>query len=430
MWFGTGSGLNRYDGYSIKVFRNSPGDLASISNSDINSLFEGPEGRIWATGWTGVDVYDPQTETFEHDPNIYLRKLLIPDGTISDIKKDVQGNFWFIHTTQGLFRYNTQDKKTTALYYNPLDSTSLASNQIASIYPDQQGNVWIFHKNGVFEKLDAVSLTVTYRNYQLHKLFFQRSYDYRMMVDAEGDVWLYLFDNNSGVFYFKTANRTLTQIRKGSPSVKLNSDIVKGVVQDSKGLIWVATDHGGLNLIDKKKFSVSYVTHDPDDQKSLCQNNVNALYKDDEGIIWVGTFKNGISFYHENIVRFRLYRNQKSDAKSLPYNDVNKFVEDRKGNVWIGTNGGGLIYFDRQKNSFQQFLHDPKNENSLSNNVIVSLFLDSDDKLWIGTYFGGLNCYDGKKFVHYKHEAANPKSISDNSIWEIYEEPIGYPDRR
>ncbi len=422
MWFGTVSGLNRYDGYSIKVFRNTPGDPSSISNSDINNLFEGPEGRIWATSWTGVDVYDPQTETFEHNPNTYLRKLLIPDGTISDIKKDGKGNFWFIHTTQGLFKYNVHDKKTTALYYNPLDSTSLASNQIASIFPDPAGNLWIFHKSGVFEKLDATTLTVTYRNHQLNKMFNQQAFDYRITVDADGDVWLYLFDSNKGVFYFNVNKQSLQHFHRTSSSLKLNSDIVKGVTQDGRGLIWIATDHGGLNLVNKQDLTVRYVMHDPDDRKSLCQNNVNALYKDDEGVIWIGTFKKGISFYHENIVRFRLYQHKNSDNESLPFNDVNKFVEDRKGNLWIGTNGGGLIYFDRKKNSFQQFLNDPKNKNSLSNNVVVSLFLDSEDKLWIGTYYGGLNYYDGKKFIRYKHEPSNPKSLSDDSVWEIFED--------
>lgn len=420
MWFGTASGLNRYDGYTIKVFRNTPGEATSISNSDINHLFEDHEGRIWATSWTGVDVYDPQTETFEHNPNTYLRQLLIPDGTISDIKKDGNGNFWFIHTSQGLYKYNIDDKKTTALFYNPLDTSSLASNQISSISPDRDGNLWIFHKSGVFEKLDANTLTVTYRNDQLSKMFNQQRYDYRLMVDSDNDVWLYLFDNNKGVFFFDADKQSLTNFKKGP--FKLNSDIVKGVTQDSKGLIWVATDHGGLNIIDKTTFGVRYVMHDPDDSKSLCQNNINALYKDDEGIIWLGTFKKGVSFYHENIIRFRLYRHQNSDANSLPFNDVNEFVEDRKGNLWIGTNGGGLIYFDRQKNSFLQYVNDPKNENSLSNNVIVSLFLDSENKLWIGTYYGGLNCFDGKKFIRYKHDAANSKSISDDSIWEIFED--------
>jgi signal transduction histidine kinase/DNA-binding response OmpR family regulator len=54
--------------------------------------------------------------------------------------------------------------------------------------------------------------------------------------------------------------------------------------------------------------------------------------------------------------------------------------------------------------------------------VIVSLFLDRENVLWIGTYFGGLNSFDGKRFTHYKHDPDDPKSLGDNSIWEIFED--------
>jgi signal transduction histidine kinase/ligand-binding sensor domain-containing protein/DNA-binding response OmpR family regulator len=425
MWIGTASGLNRYDGYSIKVFQNIAGNSTSINNSDINRLFEDHEGRIWMTTWTGVDVYNSGTETFDHNPNTYLREILIPDGTISDIKKDSKGNFWFIHTSQGLFKYNVETKKTTPFYHNPLDTTSLASNQISTISEDPFGNIWVVHNNGVFEKLDGKTLTVTYRNYYLNKLYNQKVFDYRLTVDSDGDVWLYLADNNQGIFYFNSAERSISRINRNSQELKLNSDIVKGIEQDSKGLLWVAADHGGINLIDKKNLTAQYILNDADDQRSLSSNGVNVLYKDDEAIMWVGTSKEGISYYNENIIRFGLYRRKSSDASSLPFNDVNNIEEDRNGNLWLGTNGGGLIYFNRKTNEFTQYLHDPKNASSLSNNVIVSLYLDRSDKLWIGTYYGGLNCYDGKKFIRYKHDPLNPKSISDDSVWEIFEDSSG-----
>src|SRR6187397_785447 len=47
MWFATASGLNRYDGYSIKVFRNIPGDSTSIASNEVNRLYEGPGGMLW-----------------------------------------------------------------------------------------------------------------------------------------------------------------------------------------------------------------------------------------------------------------------------------------------------------------------------------------------------------------------------------------------
>lgn len=422
MWIGTLSGLNRFDGYSIKTYRNDPSDPNSVNNSDINSLFEDPDGKIWMTTWTGISIFDPVEETFSHDPNVYLRKLLIPDGTISDIRKDSKGNYWFIHATHGLFKFDPESRRTTPLYNNALDSTSLSSNQIASLESDSEGNLWILHENGVFEKLDGTTLKIVYRNQTIAKTNRKQLLDYRLMVDTDNDVWLYVADRNQGVYYFNAATQFIKRINSHSDSPRLNSDIVKGVVQDNKGLIWVATDHGGINIIDKKDFSVEYILHDPDDNRSLSQNSINTMYKDYDGIVWIGTFKKGVSYYHENIIRFSLYRHQSANPNSLPFNDVNAVAEDKKGNLWIGTNGGGLVYFDRESNTFKQFLHNPKDPFSLSNDVIVSLHLDSSDKLWIGTYYGGLNCYDGRKFIRYRHDPSDPKTISDDNVWEIFED--------
>ena len=83
--------------------------------------------------------------------------------------------------------------------------------------------------------------------------------DYRLTVDNDDDVWLFISDQNEGAFYFKSVDKSLTRINKTSPMAKLNSDIVRGIVQDNKGLIWIATDHGGVNLLDKKDFSVRYI---------------------------------------------------------------------------------------------------------------------------------------------------------------------------
>ncbi|MCH9028513.1 MAG: hypothetical protein IH819_02635 [Bacteroidetes bacterium] len=40
MWFGTKSGLNKYDGYEFVIYKNKPFDSTSISNNQIQSTFE------------------------------------------------------------------------------------------------------------------------------------------------------------------------------------------------------------------------------------------------------------------------------------------------------------------------------------------------------------------------------------------------------
>jgi signal transduction histidine kinase/ligand-binding sensor domain-containing protein/DNA-binding response OmpR family regulator len=422
IWFGTNSGLNRYDGYTLKVFRNQPGDTSSIISSEINKIFEGPEGKIWINTWSGANVYNPDTELFERNVNRLLRRYGIPEGSINDIKKDSKGNFWFVHATLGLFIYNETSKQTEKLAHSE-DRHSLLTNRIAAWAEDPKGNIWIIHSNGVLQSIDPVTRQVIYSNESLAGQFRQRAFEYALLTDADGDLWLYVPNSNLGVFYFDTSKKQWQHFDNTPTSrVRLNTDIIRGIVQDSEGLIWIATDHGGINLIDKHDFSVDYILHNKEDEKSLGQNSINVLYKDKDDMIWAGTFKRGVSFYHPKINRFQLYRQQISDPGSLPFNDINCFAEDDKQNLWIGTNGGGLIYYDRKTNTYKQYLHDPRNPQSLSTNVIVTLFIDRDEKLWIGTYFGGLNSFDGKKFTRYRHNPEDPASLGDDSIWEIFED--------
>lgn len=422
MWFATASGLNRYDGYVFKVFQNRPGDTTSVLVNDVSRIYEGPNGKLWLYTNAGNNVYDPRTESFIRNTNALLNEIGVSEGLITFINKDRDGDFWFIHYNQGLFRFDPDKKTTTRLQHTQGDDQSIASNSMSEIADDADGNHWIIHTNGVFERLDGKSLKVTYRNTELKERFRGQTFEYRIMVDADGDVWMFNNGNN-GCFYFDTAAGRLHWISNQDGFARLNSNIVRDIVQDNNGLIWVATDHGGINLIDKTNgFEVHYILHDEEDPKSLSQNSINCTYKDRDGIIWIGTFKNGISYYHENIFRFHLYRHHKSKPESLPFNDINAFAEDDKGNLWIGTNGGGLIYFDRKANRFTRYRHDSSDPGSISNDVIVSLCMDHQGILWIGTYFGGLNRFDGKRFHRYRHDSSNPKSLGDDSVWEIMED--------
>ena len=68
MWFATKDGLNRYDGYSFRVFRNDPADSTTVRDNFIQAIHEDRAGLLWVGTNSGLDVFDPATEVFHHIP--------------------------------------------------------------------------------------------------------------------------------------------------------------------------------------------------------------------------------------------------------------------------------------------------------------------------------------------------------------------------
>jgi signal transduction histidine kinase/ligand-binding sensor domain-containing protein/DNA-binding response OmpR family regulator len=416
LWAGTASGLNRFDGYTFKVFLNRTQDSTSLIENSINKLFEDPDGRIWVTTYFGVCVYNHQFENFDRNPNRLLEEYGIPEGGINDIISDHLGMYWFIHQNAGLFRYDPSKKQSVQVRYKPNDI-------ISSIAVDKKtNNVWVIYQSGTFEEINTETYEVLYSNRELVQVHNTEFPGFNLCADQDGDLWIYAGNINLGLFYFKIKDRSITHIHKSSKGARLNSNIVRNIGVAKNAVVWVGTDHGGVNLIDKSTWTIQYIVNDPGDDKSLSQNSINTLYIDYQDIIWIGTFKKGVSYYHENLTKFQLYRNRLNDSSSLPYDDINAFAEDKNGNIWIGTNGGGLIYFDRKANRFRQYRNDPANPNSLGNNVIVSLMTDHEDKLWIGMYYGGVDYFDGKKFTHFRSRKTDPETLSDDNAWSLLED--------
>ena len=64
LWFGTKDGLNRFEGYSFKVFRNNGDDSLTIGSNFIYSLHEDSEGNLWVGCDRGLYLYNPTMESF------------------------------------------------------------------------------------------------------------------------------------------------------------------------------------------------------------------------------------------------------------------------------------------------------------------------------------------------------------------------------
>ncbi|WP_184546580.1 hybrid sensor histidine kinase/response regulator transcription factor [Mucilaginibacter sp. FT3.2] len=421
MWFGTNSGLSRYDGNKFKIFKHDAKNANSLKESYVLKICEGPGHKLWVFSNIDISIYNPITESFGDNVNDELARYKISTDQVSKIKKDAAGNFWFITNNFGLYCYKPQTGVTNFYDTSAKSTAKLYSNFVVDIVTGRGNVQWLVYSDGTLDELNTGTNKILSRFNGIASANNNKSESYSAIADNRGNLWVYSAAQPIGAYCYNPQGNSLQHFTKDTPLGRLNSNIVNSIIQADDGKMWVGTDHGGINIIDPVTLNVNYVVNKADDPQSLTGNSIN-LFKDDNGIIWAGTFKQGVNYYHKAIIQFPVYRHLLTDPQSLPYEDINAFEEDAEGKLFIGTNGGGLIIFNRKTQRYTQYKHDAANPNSLSNDIIIGLYFDHDHKLWIGTYFGGLDCFDGKTFTHYRHNDKIPLSITDDRVYTITED--------
>ena len=423
MWFGTANGLNRFDGNKIRTFYSDISDTTCLTNSSISKLYNGPENNLWVKNVDGnFNIYISDKEIFDRNIGNYASLYSLKSDRVNFVLKDSYNRFWFGHPFEGISVFDPGKDETSYLYQNSKATDALSYNHVSSIAEGKNNEMWVTFQNGTVDVVDGTTFK-TIRKYKLaNYLDSGLSYELEVFVDADGDGWLYFPDNAFGLTHINASTGKITQIDEHSDTFALYNNLVKGVTENKPGEIWVGTDHGGLNIIDKEKKEIKYITHDPNISQSLSSNSIFSLYKDDEDIIWIGTHKQGLNYYHQGILSFTHIRRNSNVTNSLPSNDINAFVEDTLGNLYLGTNGAGLIYHDRKNDTYRTYINNPNDPFSLAGDVIVDLLIDHEGILWIGTYMNGLSKFDGKTFHNYNHDPYDPNSLSDVNVWKLYED--------
>lgn len=113
MWFGTGDGLNKYDGYKFTIYRNNPNDSNSIGPGNIRCIHEDKEGFIWIGSEESLSRLDKKNGKFK----VYLNNPTDPNSLsnniVIDIKEDKEGILWISTYGGGLNKF---DKKSGRFY--------------------------------------------------------------------------------------------------------------------------------------------------------------------------------------------------------------------------------------------------------------------------------------------------------------------------
>ncbi len=404
IWIGTLSGLNRFDGYEIKTYYQNKEDTTSLHSNTVIWMSYGPDNNIWIKNASGISVYHPATDKFSV-PTGYLELLQTEPALVNQMVRDNKGGFWFNIENRGLV-YLTEDDEVIAANNEKDAAIKISSNSVSDFHLDDENQLWLVHSSGLIEVINTVSQKVV-RKYGLPESLDSSGKEWNLYVDKDHDAWLSSSSDPFGVYVLNTR----TGASKLYHAPEISSDLVTDVLQSADGTIWIGADHGGVTLLDKSTGSIRNLQNDPDQLKSLVNDNVNTLFKDSSGGIWVGTTKSGLSYYHPAASSFSHFR---ARNKELAYNDMSSFAETAEGDIWIGTNGKGLLKFDLDKKQFKSV-----GESLVKSqpDVIVSLLMDSRQTLWIGSYLEGV--------YQYKNGNLKPFRLPNGdgvSVWELFED--------
>jgi len=401
LWFGTRYGLNRYDGYNIKVYQRALDNPNSISNNYVTSLYCDSKKNLWVGTSSGLNLYNEQSDDFKRIINEPKNTNSLSDNTVNCIYEDKKGNVW-IGTGNGLNKF-VNGKSTQVIRYFSTNQNDGPYRNIRSIFEDRVGNIWLGTANGLLRmkfKNGAYQTTIFTNNNKPGDI--SDNYISKIIEDAEHHLWV--GTQNGGLNLFNASTEKFRAF-KHSDSESLVNNTIRSLMLDDVGKLWIGT-LDGISIMDTKTFACTNLQYEPDNRKSLSQNSVYSLYKDQNGSVWVGTYFGGANINYPYSTAFNVYNRSKSRS-SINSNVISSFVEDEFKNLWVGTEGGGLNYFNQSDQSFTQFKNIPGNPNSLSSNLIKKVFIDKTGKLWIGTHAGGLNAYDSKNktFRHFNFDS-------------------------
>jgi ligand-binding sensor domain-containing protein len=424
LWIGTWDGLNKYDGYSITIYKSDATDTTTLTGNTITCITEDQFGGLWVGTSEGLNLYNRSSDDFtrvKHDPAI---DSSLSNNTINDLELDGQNNLW-VGTYWGLNRLdlNTHKDKPYSFsrYFKSDDKPgSLSSNLINGLALDRDKKLWISTNTSYLSCYDAEN--DQFIKYKIDVKDIDGYQGVMKLVYSDQDNDLFIVIRNKLLIHWNRSQNTFTTYQH-DPNNKnsLSSNNIRSIAMDKKGNIWISTDGGGLNVLNKKTGAIQHYQYNASDPYSLTSNGTYATYEDRSGIIWIGTYNSGVNKLVYNKTNFGHYSNQPGVLNCLSHKLVRSIFQDSKDQIWIGTDGGGLNQFDQWRGTFKHYRSNQKDDASLSSDIVTAIGEDDDGNLWLGSWQGGLtrlNTTTGKT-KRFKHDWKDSTTISSDIIWSI-----------
>lgn len=433
LWFATGNGLAKYDGYQFEIyyadqttnalpgsliqdvvlagdsllcvgtrrglslfrikeqqFRNVALSGSGLAPASASHLAIGPRNELWFT-----------TSNQLHRLNLKTMRLTTIEGReksrfsfvrrIWAIHCDSDSIIWLGTRGEGIWLYDYRSDTFSRLPATDEHDTQglLNSLQINCFSQDSEGNVWVGTRKGisVFDKEKQAFWNYSYTDYQEND--YQKSSVSSLSAQIGTHLWV--GTQKSGILLFDLRQRKYTHLLSLHETLSvMNSEPVSCILNDNLGNIWIGTIDGGAYKLSFRRKPFRNYSNLPGIANSLQAKAVYSVFEDKHGLLWVGTTQ-GIDVINRRTGNYRHLTYKYSTEGTIGPGLVSGICQDKNGDIWSVSWDGSV---DRIDTSTLRARFYRGGQNDLSGWAFRAICADSQGNIWLGSLDQGLEFFD------------------------------------
>ncbi len=327
MWFGTYSGVVKYNGRKMKLYNKETG----LAGNSILAINQDEKGNMYFAGLNGISILNKQTGEI----SVKFKNLSFKGITFSD------GDIYFFGD-RGLFLINKNGEEihlNKSMANMPLRINSVSKNPKSDQLIIGSGDGIFILENNKVQKISEDFCLYTY-------------------FDSDGNLWL---STKSGLYFIKDIKNGINGSDKINEVLNIKDIAIKEIKETNNGSVWLISDYKIFQILTLKQKPILY-----DSSIGLINHKILSFFVDNEENLWFG-FSGGIQKLTNKSLR-NLYP---SDINST----VNSVFKDKSDRVWIGMSSG-VHYIKGSLTDFSKNLKFQDNSfvigQNKDNNIIIA----------------------------------------------------------
>ena len=320
------------------------------------------------TGTSNGEIY-----RFDYDKMLFEQICALPDNqAIIEIKKHGI-ELWVLTESYWLYKldYQTLSIINHYSFFCTLNNEYVPSK---TLYVDKNGYVWVGTQRGLYIMNPETEEYSHFTNSKSDIFTLPSNSVWTIEEDAQKNVWIGTYSGGLCYLNFQETSR----FRTFSPRENgLNHKVVSGFAEDDESL-WIATEGGGVNRMNKKTGEFRYYTHNPS-RNSLTYDNVKSLVIDSSQNLWVAMYRGGLDCFSHKTSTFKRFNKDYRSDNGMLTNDLRKIILEADSGLWISYQSTGISFYSFATDRFTHYMSKRDNNNS----SISDLCRGKGDDLWV-----------------------------------------------